>query len=579
MEREFSGQTSSTHLEHLEKSPGRGEFFLPEELYWPVTRKGWEEYWFSHLLEDPERLPTKQVRDILEKWRLASESKKKMSADDIRIIQTYISGRIRRIRQRFSKETIRSFDRKLRSLSNRERLSRISGKNLRLPADRHSSVKEITKPLVESDSQISADDQNIDLEQLTEEERDILWPVERSGWKKYWMAKLANNRDILPSPLRDILEKAERVHSDYGGLLPAEQNIIFEYVRHRYKDLQAILSPERVRILIALENKMTLEELEAQYKSERETVRGGGQKFELSRQAAMEKLRTNLRRIDRKEMPEEENRGRRVLYDPERGELLVDNGKLITMGDIVADHMWGVTYAPDNSVPPSLWRKISKRIAVTEAKMQIFNASNKELIREKRLSAPTTAIAIEELEYLLTRGGMKGIIAERMAQSFLTRLEHDCPEIGIKVEPANAEEDTMMKYDFKIIVTSRHRGIAVESDEMPRLEYIERKKAIGVQFTVSRYIYDKRNKVEEAKRRLSSVDYRGSVKNPVDDIVLISLPFDFYGECFVTWLERGKPSGGPEQFLPAELKRKLLKKVLGGIRDLSDEELREMVKE
>ena len=99
------------------------------------------------------------------------------------------------------------------------------------------------------------------------------------------------------------------------------------------------------------------------------------------------------------------------------------------------------------------------------------------------------------------------------------------------------------------------RGVGIGEDE----EINRRIKKIGIQFTINALSKGKKERVIlKAKKR-----YAGEL--PVDDIILVKIPTYKFSDAYTRWLKKGKPSGGPEQFLSEELKRELLEAVTQGL--------------
>ena len=289
--------------------------------------------------------------------------------------------------------------------------------------------------------------------------------------------------------------------------------------------------------------------------------------FKIAKRLEMVQLKNNLKRIDSNEdLSKKERKFRRkVFYDGESlfiKQRSAQNQK-ITLGDIMADYGWGVKYAPDISIPHQLWRKICKMIAIKEARSRIEYIFNHELNDLESVDLPTSSWSVDFLE----KHPYGGPVAERMAQTIISRIQYNSPELGIKVESSNALEDIELKYDFKIVLPKKKRGVAVEGDEMPREEYVKEKRRFGIQFTINpetSLLENKKQQIEEAKNKIGLEKYSKVLKKPVDDIVLVSVPLKTYSGCFKKWLEAGKPSGGPEQYLTEDEKEKLVYAIISG---------------
>lgn len=371
----------------------------------------------------------------------------------------------------------------------------------------------------------------------TQEKRDLEMTVYTRGNRRYWMKRLLPELDILPTNIQKALQqKAE------GKALSGQLELEFNT-----------------------------------YIDKRQTVL----KFNCQKRLAMEDLKDHLKEIDEKqEYVEKEKSGRRIVsYDTNTNELFVDvsgEKKKITFGDIVADYEWGIKYSPDQSVPERTWRKIRKLSDITQARRKIEQIFNQELAKIEILSPATTSWSEDFLE----KYPAEGIIAEKMVKNFLTRIQYNNPDLSFRVESSNTIEDVELKYDFKVTVPEKRRGIAIESKDMPREEFIKNKRKIGIQFTISQNygkLYKKEKQVETAKSKVQEIKYLKYIKKPVDDIVLISLPGGMYGDAFRRWLSEGKPAGGPEQYLNKEEKTKIFREVSKNFLPLSETEIENLI--
>lgn len=308
-------------------------------------------------------------------------------------------------------------------------------------------------------------------------------------------------------------------------------------------------------------------------------------KFNVAKRLEMAKLKQHLYEIDRQDTdPEENSEGRReVFYDQEHQQMFIrvgDKVKPVSVGDVVADYDWGIRYKIDQDLPPQLSRKMKKLIALTATRRGVEKIFNFELLKIEGVSQGAgenmDADCIEEklTRYKgerATEGSLGGVLAEKMVQGFLIRVQYNNSDLGIKVEAANALEDTELKYDFKILIPDKTRGVAIEGNDLPRDQYVQQKREIGFQLTVSKKVGKKRGQIRMAKLDLQK--YNNLIKRPVDDIVLLSLPLKTYAEHFMKWFRAGKPSGGPEQFLTREEKIRIFKVATQNFLILTDAEI------
>ncbi len=374
-----------------------------------------------------------------------------------------------------------------------------------------------------------------------QEKRDLAMNTSQKGWTKYWLKRLVPEIDILPTNI----SRAVSTYLTTGKIINIAT--LPSYINKRISILQ----------------------------------------FQIQKREKMARLKKELRRVDaREDLPEHEKKQRKAIsYDHEVESLFVierGNKKIFTIGDIIGDLEWGIKYYPDESVPYAIWRKIRKLSALKETRTELEEIFNIEISQMEKISLPTTVYKVKDIEAHLAHIGIHGVVAERMIQSVLVRIAYNHPELNLKIEHSNAVEDSELKYDFKIVIPIKARGVAIEGNSLPREDYKQEKKRIGIQFTVTRKpsnISKKRKQVEDAKQRLTDLPYRNYIKRQVDDIVLISVSLNSYINCFRKWISEGKPSGGPEQYLTSEEKAYFLKTALNGLVDLSDEEIEKLANE
>lgn len=323
---------------------------------------------------------------------------------------------------------------------------------------------------------------------------------------------------------------------------------------------------------------------------EEKDLGAASQHFELEKRKVMAELHTDFSALDAgKDLSIDKDRERRtVYYNKASSDLFVeDEGgskKDITLGDLIGDYAWGVKYRVDGDFPKDLRRKIIKTLLVNEVKNKVGQIYDNELVSTYKVAHNVTGMPVEYLEKrtkelrnpVKLRAGIGGVLAEKMITEFLTRLEYNNQELGMRVEKANALEDTVLKYDFKLFLRKR-RGIALESEDMSRKEFVENKRNVGIQFTTMLHGHGpqyrkKEASMVEAKQKLG--DFESYIKKQVEDIVMVRIAeLGNFGEYFKHWLKEGKPSGGPEQYMSREEKLAIFIKVTEGLAAFSKEEL------
>lgn len=260
---------------------------------------------------------------------------------------------------------------------------------------------------------------------------------------------------------------------------------------------------------------------------------------------------------------------RRIVYFDEDNDgyyvLKGDQQRFLGVGDLLSDYAWGIKYVPDGEMIEPAYRRMAKRILVNEARRDLEELHNVELRLEykktekNKESSPAPTITqgkiknIGELWEKTHKWADLGFIAEIMARELMTRLAKN-KKIEIVVERADCIEDGVYKYDFKVRTLNTTRGVGIGDEE----EINKRIKKIGVQFTIAHKVGNKKSRFFKAKDR-----YKDKV--PVDEIIFVQINSGEFGKAFDRWLESGKPSGGPEQFLPEEIKNTLLEEITAGL--------------
>jgi hypothetical protein len=258
---------------------------------------------------------------------------------------------------------------------------------------------------------------------------------------------------------------------------------------------------------------------------------------------------------------------RRVVYfDEDANRYYVMEGnqqKYLGVGDLLSDYAWGIKYVPDGEMIEPAYRRMAKRILANEVRRDLEGFHNIELRLEYKskdsFSSPSPTITPGKIKNISSswekthKSADLGFVAEIMARELMARLAQN-GELQIVVERADCIEDGVYKYDFKVRTLSTTRGIGIGDEK----EIDRRIKKIGVQFTIAHNVDAKKSKFFKAKDK-----YKNKV--PVDEIIFVQInPLEF-SEAFNRWLELGKPSGGPEQFLSEEIKSTLLAEITAGL--------------
>lgn len=382
-----------------------------------------------------------------------------------------------------------------------------------------------------------------------QEELDSKMDISKKGWNRYWVKRLLPELDLLPEKVKEVIIRINQENK--FGLAYSEEG-------------------EDFRIFI------------------RKKV--AAKRFELEKRKIMAELRADFVALDaEKDLSIDKDKERGVVhYNKDSNSLFVEDGggnkKDITLGDLIGDYAWGIKYKLESDFPKVLRRKIAKTLLVNEVKNKVGQIYDNELVNIYQIALGTIGIPVEFLEKrtkeiqdpMKLRLQIGGVLAEKMVTEFLTRLEYNNPELAMRVEKANALEDTVLKYDFKILLRKR-RGIALESEDMPRKEFVENKRNLGIQFTTMLHGHGpqfekKEASVVGAKQKLG--DFESYIKKQVEDVVLVRIAeLGNFGVYYKRWLEEDKPSGGPEQYMGREEKLEIFRKVTSGLLDLSESEL------
>lgn len=272
----------------------------------------------------------------------------------------------------------------------------------------------------------------------------------------------------------------------------------------------------------------------------------------------MEQLHQAIKNLDNREPVQEfADETRRIVYfDEDQQRYFVEEGgtrKNLGIGDITSDYAWGIKYVPGGEMIEPAYRIVAKRILANETRRELEKIHDKELIALGLASGPFQ-ISLEKLENKKKIGAQQaGGLAEVEIRELLTRLSLNYGDLNFVVSRVDAQEDTRDKYDFKIRVKRRVRGVKVDPQKI---------NSVGFQL-----------KSKISKQIPSSVIYRQGQARLVDEVIKLSVPNRVLGEVVIKWFKANRPSGGPEQFLPRDLKVKILKIVTKELVKISNEEI------
>ncbi len=270
----------------------------------------------------------------------------------------------------------------------------------------------------------------------------------------------------------------------------------------------------------------------------------------------------------------EDPEGLHVDYDPV-ADGFKSRGRRVTLGDVVADRVWGLRYRIDQEAPASLRKSLQKNAALAEAKDDLEAAFDDELgllysefvnrhaWQENLLQNGPAA------HTQTNRTDMNGLVAEHMAESLLMRIQYDHPELAIKLERSNLLEDKYLACDFKIIRTDASGA-----------------KRFGVQFTATKYqsvIKKKKEQISsegKPKKRLKrEYEFSRLARKPFDNRTVVNVASRAFEQAFRDWWSEGRPPGGPERFLPTEIRQELIAKLLRTSMSIPDDEVASLANE
>ncbi|PIT89049.1 MAG: hypothetical protein COU27_02390 [Candidatus Levybacteria bacterium CG10_big_fil_rev_8_21_14_0_10_36_7] len=413
--------------------------------------------------------------------------------------------------------------------------------------------------------------------------------IEEERVKKSWREILMQAKEEFPEDIQRIIEK----DSQGGKLKLVEYHKLDHFAKLWFREAFGMRIKKKIKALEPVkkdENPQTVEEEVAEQKRETEEQKKKKseekikkieeKKKPILKQLAhqkrdrMEKLHRALRNLDLGESVKEfEDTTRRVVYfDEEEQQYFVEeNGerKNIGIGDIVSDYAWAIKYFPDSRMTdPAAYRILSKKILTNETRRDLEGFYDKELKTQKpnlgraEFDLQRWEKNFDKLEMSpkIVQGGIAGQIAEIEVREWLNRVSLN-NGLNFLVLRADIQEDSEYKYDFKIRVKYKNRGIKIDSNSTD----IQPVTKLGFQLKTSLG-----ERPQEYLLKFGKNKKRGQQER-VDKIVLISIKTSQFLSSFKTWIEAGEPSGGPEQFLLPELKKTILKAVTEKLVDIPQE--------
>ncbi len=398
--------------------------------------------------------------------------------------------------------------------------------------------------------------------------------------KKTWLEIVADAKSEFPEEIQQIIDRRLK-----NELIPRDEYTVFKIAIQDWWE-------ERFGMILFNVNLRTDKSVKKEMEHKKKKL---PKKMPEIRQQKEENRRRNLRSEkvniighlhqaiknldDGEPVNEFKDEARRVVYyDEESEKYFVENSgerNYLGVGDIVSDYAWGIKYVPDGEMIEPAYRIIAKRILVNEARRDLEVLNDRELVGNGP-AANHLPIVIEEKvvaekgkKRMAKIGSNVGYIAEAAGRELLARVSIN-NDLDFAVLRSSLVEDFDYKYDFKLRLKKRLRGVKIEDGP----EVVGNIHKVGVQFTLTQARNKKMQQIEKGKEAIKKLLGGGLKRLPVDEIILVMMPV--YGqmvEIYNHWLELGKPSGGPEQFLSRDLKVKLLQEVTKGLVEIKDEDI------
>ncbi len=243
-----------------------------------------------------------------------------------------------------------------------------------------------------------------------------------------------------------------------------------------------------------------------------------------------------------------------VGFDGENYQTFGKKSGKISKGDIAVASLWGKNLKLNAEID----RKTKKEFIIRETKRKI-----KELWERQLILAGKDSPEIKKLSYDILGKNIDiekdgkieelqpGHLAEKVVESFFTRLVEENPELPFEFEVADVYDDIEYKADFYLHIKKEFKR-AVNVDVCEDCE----KENIGVQYTMNRFAEKKKLwQIKNSKKK--------NQEKIFDDLVLVSVPLNSLSEALKKWQENKKDRtnfSGPEKFLDEdELKKIFIK--------------------
>jgi len=283
-------------------------------------------------------------------------------------------------------------------------------------------------------------------------------------------------------------------------------------------------------------------------------------KLQKEKQDIIENLKSDISILDKKNIAEKiSEKGREVLMAGD-SMMLGEDGRPLTLGEIITDGEWDLDYSLD---PGSIPRDIRKKYLVERAKIKVQKLLDEQIALNEQNSEVVTETKRDTYKRITEGKNMEtpGLIAEKMVRNLLKKIAIDF-KTDFEIIKADVFQDVNQKIDFiikKKILEKEERGVKVEADN----------DAVGIQFTINSSSHNTRHKQKQ-------IDYAKKDLIPGDnikDIVLVAIPLRDINKKYNEW-KKDKEPGGPDKLWSEKEKRHIFREIVNGL--LPEEEVAEL---
>jgi len=216
----------------------------------------------------------------------------------------------------------------------------------------------------------------------------------------------------------------------------------------------------------------------------------------------------------------------------------------LTNGDIARGSLWGLNF----KMSANFDRKTKKEFVLREIKRKIASLYDKQLaVIGANTSVNKNTGLDNAYEAILERSESKldekkaGVLAEKVIESFFTKLNINHTELPFSFESVDVFEDVENKIDFIFKVKTHNRGVKVELGKDAK---------IGIQFTINPNAENKKMRQIKRVKRDNNLE--------VDDLVLVTLPMEKINHIVETWRNSTKNEKilkMPDDYLPIDINK------------------------